>query len=68
MPFGIRKDHNKWVVYNRETGRVFGHHSTRDSALSQLAVLHMRTRNEHRSGHGKGYARAHIHRDENKRR
>jgi hypothetical protein len=25
-------------------------------------VLHMRTRDEHRSGHGKGYARAHIHR------
>jgi hypothetical protein len=60
MPYAIRREKGKYIVYNRETHRVFGTHSSREKALAQLAALHMHTRHEHRHKHGSGYAHAHI--------
>lgn len=40
MPYGIRKQGNKWVVYNKDTGDVKGTHSTEESAESQRRLLY----------------------------
>jgi hypothetical protein len=41
MPYGIRKSGDKFKVVNKETGRVFGTHSTKEKAKKQLAALYI---------------------------
>lgn len=41
MPYGIRKSGEKFKVVNKETGRVFGTHSTKEKAKKQLAALYI---------------------------
>jgi len=40
MPYAIRKRGNKWVVVNKETGKVKGTHSTREKAVRHLRALY----------------------------
>jgi len=40
MPYAIRKRGSKWVVINKETGKVKGKHSTRAKALRHLRALY----------------------------
>lgn len=40
MPAKIRKQGKKFQVYNTETGKVYGTHSTKQSALKQLKALY----------------------------
>ena len=39
MPWGVKKQGNKWVTYNKDTGKVKGHHSSKESAESQRRLL-----------------------------
>lgn len=40
MPYQIlRLSNNKWVLKNKETGKVKGHHSSYVSALRQMRLL-----------------------------
>ena len=40
MPAKIRKRGNKYEVYNEDTNKVYGTHSTKQSALKQLRALY----------------------------
>lgn len=40
MPYAVRKRGNKWVVVNKETGKVKGTHDSRESAMRQLRALY----------------------------
>ena len=40
MPYAIRKQGEKWITYNKQTGDVKGKHDTRDEALSQMRLLY----------------------------
>lgn len=40
MPYAIKKRGNKYVVVNKESGRVFGEHDSRASAKKQLRALY----------------------------
>jgi len=41
MPYGIKKQGNKWVTYNTDTGDVKGTHATRAKAERQQELLEM---------------------------
>ena len=41
MPYGVRKSGDKFKVVNKETGRVFGTHSSKEKANKQLAALYI---------------------------
>lgn len=41
MPYGVRKSGDKFKVVNKETGRVFGTHSSKEKANKQLAALYV---------------------------
>jgi len=41
MPYGIRKSGDKYKVVNKETGRVFGTHPSKEKAKKQLAALYV---------------------------
>jgi len=41
MPYGVRKDGNKWITYNTETGDVKGTHDTKEKAQKQMRLLYM---------------------------
>jgi hypothetical protein len=40
MPYAIRKRGNKWVVINKETGKVKGTHDTKEKAIRQMRLLY----------------------------
>jgi hypothetical protein len=40
MPYAIRKRGNKWVVINKETGKVKGTHDTKEKAVRQMRLLY----------------------------
>jgi hypothetical protein len=40
MPAKVRKRGNKWEVFNPESGKVYGSHKNRASALSQMRALY----------------------------
>lgn len=40
MPAKIKKQGNKWIVWNPESGKIYGTHKNRPSALSQLRALY----------------------------
>ncbi|CAK0743134.1 hypothetical protein CCP1ISM_160014 [Azospirillaceae bacterium] len=43
MPYGVRKNGDKHQVYNKNTGRVYGSHDSKEKANKQLAALHINT-------------------------
>ncbi len=45
MPYGVKQtEGGKWVVYNKETGHVYGTHATKKDALAQLAAIEVNTK------------------------
>lgn len=40
MPHKVIKKDGKWVVVNKETGKVKGTHETKDKALAQMRLLY----------------------------
>lgn len=40
MPYVIRKSGKKWIVVNKETGKVKGTHDTKAKAKSQIRLLY----------------------------
>jgi hypothetical protein len=40
MPYSVSRRGNKWVVYNPESGKVFGTHETREQAMAQVRALY----------------------------
>jgi len=40
MPYAIKKRGSKYVVVNKESGRVFGEHSSKSKAMKQLRALY----------------------------
>lgn len=43
MPYGVKKKGGKWVVYNRETGKVYGTHPSKVAAVAQLKAIYANT-------------------------
>jgi hypothetical protein len=43
MPYGTRKSGKMTQVFNKETGKVYGTHSSKKKANKQLAALHIHT-------------------------
>ena len=43
MPYGIKKSGSKYQVYNRNTGKVYGKHDSKEKANKQLTALHIHT-------------------------
>lgn len=43
MPYGIKKSGSKYQVYNKNTGKVYGKHDSKEKANKQLAALHIHT-------------------------
>lgn len=41
MPYIISKKGSRWVVKNKETGKVKGTHKSRFNALKQMRLLYM---------------------------
>jgi hypothetical protein len=63
MPFAIKSDGDKFVVYNEDTRDTKGTHDTREQAEAQLAALYLNvpdTRLEKRRTHGRN--RPHLRR------
>lgn len=46
MPYKKRKKGNKWEVYNPDTGKVYGTHSSEEKADAQIAALYANTNPE----------------------
>lgn len=40
MPYDIRKQGDRWITYNKETGQTKGTHATREKALAQMRLLY----------------------------
>jgi len=40
MPYSIRKKGNKYIVLNKETGKVKGTHTSRHKAIAQMRLLY----------------------------
>jgi len=40
MPYKVEKRDSKWVVINKETGKVKGTHDTEEKAKRQLRLLY----------------------------
>ena len=40
MPYNVVKKGSKYFVENKNTGRVMGHHDTKDKAMSQMKALY----------------------------
>lgn len=40
MPYAVRKRDSKFVVINKETGKVKGTHASKAKALSQMRLLY----------------------------
>lgn len=49
MPYGMRKKGSKTQVYNKESGKVYGSHSSKEKAKKQLAALHIHTNESSRA-------------------
>jgi hypothetical protein len=43
MPYAVRKSGDKYKVVNKNTGRVYGTHDSKEKANRQLAALHIHT-------------------------
>jgi len=41
MPWDVKKQGNKFITYNTETGEVKGKHDTREKAMKQQRLLYM---------------------------
>ena len=41
MPYAIKKQGEKWITYNSETGETKGSHDTREKAVKQMRLLYM---------------------------
>ena len=41
MPYGVRKQGNKWITYNTETGEKKGTHDSKEKANKQMRLLYM---------------------------
>jgi hypothetical protein len=41
MPYAVRKQGNKWITYNSETGDVKGTHASKEMASKQMKLLYM---------------------------
>lgn len=46
MPWVLEKDGKTFIVKNKETGRIAGHHKTREKAVAQMRLLYM-LKNKH---------------------
>ena len=40
MPYAIRKKGNKWLVVNKDTGKVKGTHDSKEKAEAQVRLLY----------------------------
>lgn len=40
MPWDVKKQGSKWVVYKESTGKVVGTHPTRAAAVRQMRALY----------------------------
>ena len=40
MPYAVRKQGDRWITYNKDTGDVKGKHATREEAMSQMRLLY----------------------------
>ena len=41
MPYAVKKQGNKYITYNSETGESKGAHATREKAMKQMRLLYM---------------------------
>ena len=41
MPYSVRKQGDKYITYNKETGDVKGKHDSREKAMKQMRLLYM---------------------------
>ena len=41
MPYSVRRQGNKWITYNTETGDTKGTHATKEKAVKQMRLLYM---------------------------
>uniref|UniRef100_A0A6M3IG25 Uncharacterized protein n=1 Tax=viral metagenome TaxID=1070528 RepID=A0A6M3IG25_9ZZZZ len=41
MPYAVRKQGEKWITYNSDTGDVKGKHDSKEKANKQLRLLYM---------------------------
>lgn len=39
MPYDVKKDGNKWVCFNKDTGKVYGRFDTKKEAQDQMKAL-----------------------------
>lgn len=40
MPYEVKKQGSQWVVYNPDTGKVYGKHKTKKEAIQQQRALY----------------------------
>lgn len=40
MPYEIVKSGDKWLVKNKETGKIKGRHTSREKAVAQMRLLY----------------------------
>ena len=41
MPYSVRKQGNRWITYNTETGDIKGTHDSKEKAEKQRRLLYM---------------------------
>lgn len=40
MPYDLKKENNKWIVWNPDTKKVYGRHSSKAKARAQQKALY----------------------------
>ena len=40
MPYAVKERGDKWITYNKDTGKTKGTHSSRAKAMSQMRLLY----------------------------
>lgn len=53
MPFGVKHEGSKWVVYNKNTGKTYGSHDTKEHAVKQLVAIEISMRKSHKENRKK---------------
>jgi hypothetical protein len=51
MPFGVKHEGSKWVVYNKNTDKEYGTHNTKEEAIKQLVAIEIAMRKKYKEKH-----------------
>ena len=46
MPWGVKKENDKWLIYRKDSGKVVGHSDSKEKAMKSVAVREQASKGE----------------------